>query len=91
MGKAVETLVDLPVLIRIVVVNMPKEFVKNQLKAMKLKKGDVVFRSCDEGLTAIVWKDKNYVRMLSTMHALGMKDTGKKERNGDPRLKPVCS
>ena len=70
--------------------NMPNEFGKNQLKAMKLKKGDVIFRSCDKGLIAIIWKDKNYVRMLSTMHTSGMKDTGKKERNGDPRLKPQC-
>ena len=69
---------------------MPKEFGKNQLKAMKLKKGDVVFRSCDEGLIAIVWKDKNYVRMLSTMHTSSMKDTGMKARNGNPRLKPQC-
>ena len=85
MRKAVETLED-----RIVMVNMPKEFGKNQLKAMKLKKGDVVFRSCDEGLIAIIWKDKNDVRILSTMHTSGMKDTGKNERNGDPRLKPQC-
>ena len=67
-----------------------KEFGKNQLKAMKLKKGDVVFRSCDEGLIAIIWKDTNDVRILSTMHTSGMKDTGKNERNGDPRLKPQC-
>ena len=69
MRKAVETLED-----RIVMVNMPKEFGKNQLKAMKLKKGDVVFRSCDEGLIAIIWKDKNDVRILSTMHTSGMKE-----------------
>ncbi len=70
--------------------NMPKEFGKYQLKAMKLKKSDVVFRSCEEGLIAIVWKDKNYVRKFSTMHTSGMKDTGKEERNGNPRLKPQC-
>ena len=70
--------------------NMPKEFGKNQLKAMKLKKGDVIFRLCDKGRIAIIWKDKNYVRMLSTMHTSGMEDTGKKERNGDPRLKSQC-
>ena len=85
MRKVVEPLVD-----RIVVVNTLKEFGNNQLKVMKLKKGDVVFRSCDEGLIAIIWKDKNDVRILSTMHTSGMKDTGKSERNGDPRLKPQC-
>ena len=85
MRKVVETLVD-----RIVMVNTLKEFGKNQLKVVKLKKGDVVFRSSDEGLIAIIWKDKNDVRILSTMHTSGMKDTGKNERNGDPRLKPHC-
>ena len=85
MRKVVETLVD-----GIVMVNTLKEFGKNQLKVMKLKKGDVVFRSSDEGLIAIIWKDKNDVRIPSTMHTSGMKDTGKNERNGDPRLKPPC-
>ena len=39
---------------------MPKEFEKNQLKGIKLKKDDVIFRSCDEGLMAIICEGKNY-------------------------------
>ena len=65
--------------------NMPKD-----LRNLKLKKGEVDFRSSDNGLLALVWKDKKDVRMLSTMHTASMEDTGKHDRKGNPITKPMC-
>ena len=58
---------------------MPKD-----LHNLKLKKGEVDFRSSNNGLLALVWKDKKDVRMLSTMHTASMEDTGKHDRKGNP-------
>ena len=62
----------------------------NDLKSVKLKKGDVVRRSSDKGLLALVWRDKKDVRMLSTMHTAELVNTGKVNRDGEPIMKPKC-
>ncbi|XP_064650011.1 piggyBac transposable element-derived protein 4-like [Lineus longissimus] len=38
--------------------NMPKEFVKP--KELKMKKGEIQYRSCAENLLVLIWKDKKY-------------------------------
>jgi hypothetical protein len=64
---------------------MPEE-----LSSMQLERGDVGQRSTDKGLLALVWKDKKYVRMLSTMHMAEIADTGKRNRDGIALEKPWC-
>ena len=67
--------------------NMPMN-----LRNLKLKKGEVDFRSSENGLLALVWKDKKDIRMLhvSIMHTASMEDTGKHDRKGNPIRKPMC-
>ena len=65
--------------------DMPKD-----LRTLKLKKGEVISRSCDKGLLALVWRDKKDVRMLSTAHTAEMVDSGKRNRKGDAVIKPKC-
>ena len=59
------------------------------LKTVKLKRGERIFRSSDS-LLALVWKDKKDVKMLSTMHSSSMEDTGKNDQSGNPIEKPTC-
>ena len=42
---------------------------------IKLKRGEIAFRSCSEGILALKWQDKKEVKMLSTMHTAVMVDT----------------
>ena len=64
---------------------MPQE-----LSSVQLERGDVGHRSTDKGLLALVWKDKKYVRMLSTMHMAQMADTSKRNRDSIALEKPRC-
>ncbi|KAK6178647.1 hypothetical protein SNE40_011175 [Patella caerulea] len=61
-----------------------------ELRTVKLRKGEVEYRSCNEGLLALVWKDKTDVRMLSTMNNAQMIDTGKNDKHGKVIRKPQC-
>ena len=49
--------------------------------------GEVHFRRCGE-LLALVWRDKHPVKMLSTMHNAALADTGKKDKDRNPIIKP---
>ncbi|XP_029637481.1 uncharacterized protein LOC115212846 [Octopus sinensis] len=42
----------------------------------------------DSGLLALVWRDRKSVTMLNTMHSAAMSETGKRNRAGDPIIKP---
>lgn len=71
---------------------MPKDLgTKKDKKSLgrtkKMKKGDIDFRT-KNGMLAMVWKDKKEVKMLSTVHTPEMVDTGKKDRNNEPIMKP---
>ena len=59
------------------------------LKTVKLKRGEHAFRSTDS-LFTLVWKNKKDVKMLSTMHSASMENSGKKDKSGNPILKPTC-
>ena len=59
------------------------------LKTVKLKQGECVFRSSDS-LLALVWNNKKDVKILSTMHSSSMEDTGKKDKSDNPIEKPIC-
>lgn len=65
--------------------NMPPDFSK-----VKLKRGEVAFRSSNKGILALKWHDKKEVKMLSTMHTAKMINTGKKNRKEEPIIKPEC-
>ena len=64
---------------------MPKDLAKE-----KIKKGEIAYRSCDEGLLALVCKDKKDISMLITMHNASMINTGKVDRKGNDIIKPSC-
>ena len=64
---------------------MPKDLAK-----IKLKKGEMACRSCDEGLLAVVWQDKKDVKMLTTIHNASMIDIGKVDKKGNNIIKPSC-
>ena len=64
---------------------MPKDLAKE-----KIKKGETAYRSCDEGLLTLVWNDKKYVKMFTTMHNASMTITGKVDRKGNNIIKPSC-
>ena len=54
----------------------------------RLKKGELVARENDMGMTVMKWKDKRDVLVLSTKHDGTMKRTGKKNRHGENVIKP---
>ena len=64
---------------------MPIDF-----SSIKLKCGEIAFRSCSEGILALKWQDKKDLKMLSTIHTAVMVDTQEKHRNGDSVIKPQC-
>ena len=64
---------------------MPSNFSKK-----KMKRGEIEFRSCADGLLALKWQDKKEVKMLSSMHTAEMVNTQKKRRNGKDIIKPQC-
>lgn len=54
----------------------------------KLKKGQIIGKESTDGIVVAKWHDKRDVAMLSTKHGIEMIDTGKKNRNDEPILKP---
>ena len=71
-------------------VRLNRKFMPKDLAKEKVKKGEIAYRSCDEGLLALVWKDKKDVKMLTTMHNASMTNTGKVDRKGNDIVKPSC-
>lgn len=64
--------------------HMPKD-----IKTLRLKKGDVVTRTCDD-LMVLRWKDKRDVYMLSNFHGDSMAASGKIDhKTKEPVVKPV--
>ena len=64
------------------------------LKTIELKPGETVSRSADLGVSsslwAMVWRDKWYIRMLSTMHTAEIRGSSKKDRTGAEKQKLAC-
>ena len=58
------------------------------ISSAKLSKGDIIGQENKEGVVVAMWRDRRDVRFLSTKHTLTMTDTGRKNRQGDLRLKP---
>lgn len=57
--------------------------------SQKIKKGDVIFNMSGP-LLVIKWCDKREILMLTTMHEVGMAETGKEDRDtGEKLLKPI--
>lgn len=54
----------------------------------KLKKGEIVGKQNQVGVVVGTWRDKRYVRFLTTRHSLKILNTGKKNRKGDELRKP---
>ena len=63
--------------------NMPRD-----IGTEKRNKGDISVRSSAQNITALIWKDKKDVKMLSTMHYSEIIKTDKKDKNGNPIFKP---
>ena len=71
-------------------VRLNRKFMPKDLAKEKIKKGEIAYRSCDEGRLALVWKDKKDIIMLTTMHNASMTNTGKVDRKGNDIIKPSC-
>jgi hypothetical protein len=56
---------------------------------LKLKKGEIVFRRRGN-MFALKWHDKRNVSMLSTIHDADEVLLDKRDRNGEPIVKPSC-
>ncbi|XP_071056471.1 piggyBac transposable element-derived protein 4-like [Onthophagus taurus] len=66
---------------------LPKEFINRGIK-----KNEVVGVHNGKGVKIIKWKDKRPILMISNKrdHDINLHDTGKKNRNSEPVLKPKC-
>ena len=65
--------------------------VPDELKKLKLKRGEVAFRTCDP-ITILVWHDKRDVKMITTLHDASVVDVpGKVNRmTGEQVRKPTA-
>lgn len=71
-------------------VRLNRKEMPTALKVTKLKKGEAIFRQRGN-LTAIKWKDKRDVSVLSTIHTGSFYITNRTERaTGDPIVIPTC-
>jgi len=71
---------------------MNRKGVPKDLAKLKLKPGDIQFRTCDP-MTVLVWHDKRNVNMISTLHdaSIQVHPGGKVNRQtGQPVSKPVA-
>ena len=71
-------------------VRLNHKFMPKDLAKIKLKGGETAYRSCDEKLLALVWKDQKDVKMLTTMHNASMTNTGKVDKKSNNIFKPAC-
>lgn len=58
------------------------------LKKMKLKKGEIKGASNDIGIRIVKYQDKREILLISTFHGTDKRETGKRNRSGESVLKP---
>lgn len=66
-----------------------KKNVPNKELSEKIPKGQMICLENGDGIVVTKWQDKREVRMLSSCHGLEYVETGTRDRNGIPVLKPL--
>lgn len=73
------------------IVGTVRQNMKNSpISKVVLKKGDVTGKQNKHGVVVGAWRDKRYVRFLSTRHTLDKTFSGKKNRKGEEVAKPAA-